>query len=59
MDSANTTLFRSKTEWKRVLKEYCKDKIYNKCWGETLDIEGTPFTPLIRDYQQSFDPMNP
>lgn len=59
MDSANTTLFRSKTEWKRILKEYCKDKFDNKCWGETLDIEGTPFTPLIRDYEQSFDPKNP
>ena len=58
MDGPNTTLFNSKTEWKRVLKNYCKDKIDNTCWGETLDVEGTPFTPLIRTCHQPFDPKN-
>ena len=59
MDSPSTTLFNSKTEWKRVLKGYCKDKIDNACWGETLDIKGTPFIPLIRAYDQPFDPKKP
>ena len=56
MDSPNTTLFHSKSKWENILKRYCKDTIDNKRWGETLDIEGTPFIPLIRDYEQSFDP---
>lgn len=59
MDSANTTLFRSKTEWKRVLKNYCKDKIDNTCWEQCLYFNNTPFIPIIRSCNQPFDPKNP
>lgn len=59
MDSPSTTLFNSKTEWKRVLKTYCKDKIDNACWEQRLHFNDTPFIPVIRSYNQCFDPNNP
>lgn len=59
MDSPSTTLFNSNTEWKSVLKTYCKDKIDNACWEQRLHFNDTPFIPVIRSYNQCFDPNNP
>ena len=50
--------FGSKEEWERVLKEHCQDTIDNTCWEKRLYISDTPFIPLIRSYNQPFDPKN-
>ena len=59
MDSANITLFHSKSEWENILKRYCKDKIDNTCWEQPLYFNDTPFIPVIRACNQTFDPNNP
>ena len=49
-------LFRSEAEWSRTLKEHSHDVVDETCWGEWLDIGGTPFVALIKVIDQPFDP---
>ncbi len=49
-------LFRSEAEWTRVMKDYSRGTVDETCWGEWLDIAGTPLIPLIRRIDQPFDP---
>lgn len=46
--------FQSEDEWDRTLREYCKDVVDEGCWGNRLDITGTPLLPLIRAVDQPF-----
>jgi len=48
--------FRSEAEWSRALKDYSQDLVDETCWGEWLDIGGTPFIALVRVIDQPFDP---
>ena len=52
-------VFHSKEDWERVLKTYCKDKINNACWKQRFYFNNTPLIPLIRSFNQPFDPKNP
>ena len=49
-------LFRSEGEWTRVLRDHSRGAVDETCWGEWLDIAGTPLIPLIRGIDQPFDP---
>ncbi len=57
MASGKTMLFYSQPEWEGILKSYCKDNIDNTCWEKHWDFIA-PFTPVIRSYNQPFDPKN-
>ena len=48
-------LFRSGAEWTRVMKDHSRGALDESCWGEWLDIAGTPLIPLIRGIDQPFD----
>ena len=54
----NTKLFRSESEWRRVLETYCEGKVDNSCWGRHLYFNGTPLIPVIRTCNLPFDPKN-
>ena len=41
-------LFRSKDDWARALKDHARGVVDDSCWGNRLDVNGTPFRPLIR-----------
>lgn len=56
MIGVNTELFQSAEHWAQSVKEYGKGVIDNSCWGQWLDIGGTPLLPLIRAYDQPFYP---
>ena len=56
-DMANQgRLFGSDEDWEQEVKEYGEGVLDNDCWGQWLDVEGTPFVPLIRTYKQPFKP---
>ena len=40
---------------KRALKDHSRGTVDETCWGEWLDIAGTPLIPLIRGIDQPFD----
>ena len=46
--SYGRTPFRSKTDWKNALLEYCRDVIDSSCWEGTLDVGGATILPLMR-----------
>ena len=48
-------MFRSEMEWARALKEHSHGVVDGTCWGEWLDIAGTPFIALIKGKDQLFD----
>jgi len=49
-------LFESKADWKLLVKNHCHGYVDNSCWGKSLDCNGTPLIPLIRVFDQPFDP---
>ena len=49
-------ILQSELHWENTLKNYGKGIVDNTCWGEWLDISGTPLLPLIRAYDQPFYP---
>lgn len=49
-------LFQSEAEWTHTLKEHSSGIVDETCWGEWLDINGTPFIALIKGKDQPFDP---
>ena len=49
-------LFRSEAEWTQTLTEHSRGTVDETCWGEWLDIAGTPFIALIKGKEQPFDP---
>lgn len=56
-DMANDgSLFRSEEEWGRILKNHGQGIVDNKCWGQWLDVNGVPILPLIRAFDQPFQP---
>ena len=44
-------LFRSKDDWARALRDHARGVVDDSCWGNRLDVDGTPFRPLIRAIQ--------
>ncbi len=52
--------FSTEVEWEKVLKKHCEGIVDDTCWGERLDIKGTPhikgtpLIPLIRAIDQPF-----
>ncbi len=49
-------IFHSGDEWEDTLKRHCKHIVDNSCWGKWLDVNGVPLLPLIRSYDQPFEP---
>lgn len=49
-------LFHCHADWEDVLKNHCNSRVDNSCWGKSLDCNGTPLVPLIRVFDQPFDP---
>ena len=56
MDGKDTELFQSAAQWSDAVREYGKGAVDNACWGQMLDIDGTPLLPLLRAYNQPFHP---
>lgn len=56
MDGKDTELFQSAEQWAAAVREYGKGVVDNACWGQMLDIDGTPLLPLLRVYDQPFYP---
>ena len=48
--------FRSEDEWTSVLMDHCDGIVDQKSWGEWHDIGGTPMIPVVRAYDQPFEP---
>jgi len=55
-DMAGRDLFRSGEAWEQSVKKYGEGVVDNSCWGQSLDIEGTPLLPLILACEQAFYP---
>ena len=55
-DMAGKELFKSLADWEKCVKEYGNGVVDNGCWGQRLDIGGTPMLPLIRACEQPFYP---
>ena len=49
-------LFQSAEQWAAAVQEYGAGVVDNNCWGQMLDIDGTPLLPLLRVYDQPFHP---
>ena len=49
-------LFHCHADWEGALKNYSNSRVDNSCWGKSLDCNGTPLIPLIRVFDQPFDP---
>ena len=49
-------IFHSGDEWEDTLKRHCENIVDNSCWGKWLDVNGVPLLPLIRSYDQPFEP---
>ena len=56
MDGKDTELFQSAAQWAAAVREYGADVVDNACWGQELDLGGTPLLPLLRAYDQPFYP---
>lgn len=56
MDGKDTELFQSAEQWADAVREYGKGVVDNACWGQMLDLGGTPLLPLLRVYDQPFYP---
>ena len=57
MDGKDTELFLSEEQWAAAIQEYGAGVVDNACWGQMLDIGGTPLLlPLLRVYDQPFYP---
>ncbi len=52
-------LFESEADWARILKDHSRNVVDEACWGTRLDFGAVPFFPLIRGYDQPFDPNDP
>ena len=55
-DMAGKKLFMSDADWVSAVKKYGSEIVDNGCWGQRLDIGGTPLYPLLRTYNQEFYP---
>ena len=54
--SDDGSLFRSEAAVETIFKRHCVSIVDKACWGDRLDIDGTPFIPLIRAVDQPFAP---
>jgi hypothetical protein len=55
-DMTGRELFHSPEDWKRSVHDYGKGVVGDDCWDKRLDLSGVPFFPLIRTYDQPFNP---
>lgn len=56
MMNIDPVLFQSAAQWADAVREYGAGIVDNNCWGQMLDIDGTPLLPLLRVYDQPFHP---
>lgn len=56
MDGKDTELFQSAEQWAAAVQEYGAGVVDNACWGQMLNMDGTPLLPLLRVYDQPFYP---
>mgnify|MGYP001332177423 CR=1 FL=1 len=48
MENGKRKLWKTHDDWERWLRDYSKAAVPESVWGNTVMINGTPFTPLIR-----------
>ena len=49
-------LFQSESDWRHTVLDYGRGVVDESCWEKTLDFEGVPLMPLIRVFEQPFEP---
>lgn len=49
-------LLFSQNHWERILRAHCEGVIDNTCWEQRLDVDSVTLLPLIRAYDQPFQP---
>ncbi len=49
-------LIRSLDDWTQAVHHYGEGGVDNSCWDKRLNVGGTTFLPLIRAYNQPFNP---
>lgn len=49
-------LIQSAEQWTDYVREYGAGVVDNACWEQMLDLGGTPLLPLLRAYNQPFQP---
>ena len=49
-------LFRTEDDWAHAMKDHTRGVVDNSCWGRRLEVNGTPFRPLIRAIDVPFTP---
>ena len=49
-------LFQSENDWRDTMLDYCRGVVDEACWERTLNVEGVPLMPLIRVFEQPFEP---
>ena len=49
-------LFQSENDWRHTLLDYCRGVVDESCWESTLDVKGVPLMPMIRVFEQPFEP---
>ena len=55
--ACDSPIFKCEEDWKRVLKNYSENTVDNACWEKRWDF-AAPFIPVVRSYNQPFDPKN-
>ena len=49
-------LFQSENDWRHTMLDYCRGVVDESCWERTLNVEGVPLIPLVRVFEQPFEP---
>lgn len=49
-------LFHSGADWESALTKHSNCIVDNSCWGKSIDCNGAPLIPLIRVFDQPFNP---
>ncbi len=48
--------FKSEGDWTRALKGHARGVVDDSCWEKRIEVNGTPFWPLIRTIDLTFPP---
>ena len=54
MEYRGRDIFDSDSAWQTTVRDYAKDTVPENAWEQTLDINGTPLTPIIRSMDMNW-----